>query len=268
LGRNSRSSSTLGYLDFFRYQSSFKGGPGEERQCGPGAAGFWPGGRVDDRPASDGTAVSLRKPVVGLAGGIGSGKSTVARILEELGAGVIDSDLLAREEMATKEVRDTLARWWGRDILTAEGLLDRQKIASRVFSEPAQRQRLEALVHPRVAARREARLAELMADPRIKLVVLDSPLLFETGLDKSCDAVIFVERSLAARAAGSEKERGWPRGEIERREKNQQPLDTKRSRADHTCDNNSTIPNLRTQVERIFNQVLSEFDSPQQRSSP
>lgn len=205
-----------------------------------------------------GKASRRRKPIIGLAGGIGSGKSSVAEILGELGAGVIQSDDLAAQEINAPEVRETLRRWWGSEVFAVDGSIDRPKVASIVFADPEQRHRLEALLHPRVAVRRADLIAELEAQNKIKAIVLDSPLLYEIDLDLICDAVIFVDADQETRKARSEKARNWPPGELARREKTQQPLDTKRARADYIVESNSTLASLRRQVERVFAQIVSE----------
>jgi dephospho-CoA kinase len=199
-----------------------------------------------------------KKPIVGLAGGIGAGKTTVAKMLGELGAGVIESDALGRLEINSREVKKVLRQWWGDDVLAADGSVDRKKVASIVFRDPAQRHRLEALLHPRIAVRRADMMTDFEKQSRIKIVVLDSPLLYETDLDLMCDAVIFIDARPDVRLPRSEKTRHWTKEEIEQREKTQQPLDMKRARADHICDNNSTLAALRTQLERVFSQIVSE----------
>ena len=186
----------------------------------------------------------------------------MARILEELGAGIIDSDALSHQEINHREVKDVLLKWWGNGILAADGAVDRQKVASIVFADPGQRHRLEALLHPRIEVRRADVMAELEKQPRIRMMVLDSPLLYEADLDLMCDAVIFVDAGTDKRRARSEKSRQWPEGEGERREKLQQPLDTKRARADYICDNNSTLSDLRKQVETIFSRIVSDYGAP------
>lgn len=198
------------------------------------------------------------KPLVGLAGGVGSGKSTVAKILNELGAGIIDSDLLGHQEINGPDVIRTLRQWWGNDILAADGKVDRHKVAGIVFSDIAQRHRLEALLHPRIAVRRQDMIDAFERQPQVKMIVLDSPLLYETDLDLACDAVIFVDSPLEAREARLREQRRWPQGEVLRREKLQQPLDTKRVRADYICENNSTLEDLRQRVKSIFDRIVSD----------
>ena len=205
--------------------------------------------------------VRYRKPIVGLAGGVGSGKSTVSKMMTELGAGVVASDQLGHMEINSPDVKEIITRWWGEGITEANGSVNRGKVASIVFGDPSQRHRLEALLHPRIAVRRADMMAELDQQPRIKLIVIDSPLLYEADLDLMCDAVLFVDADRASRIQRSEKARGWPEGELIRREKSQQPLDMKRARADYICENNSTLVDLRKQVEQIVTQILSEFGS-------
>jgi len=211
---------------------------------------------------------SHRKPVVGLAGGVGSGKSTVAKMLGELGAGVIESDVLAHAELNHPEVRDLLRQWWGDGILGPDGTVDRRKVAAIVFNDPAQRHRLEAVLHPRVAIRRADLMAEFERQPKCRMIVLDSPLLYETDLDLICDAVIFVDARPELRRERSEKGRGMSEEELRRREKSQQPLDTKRIRADYICDNNSSLAALRAHVERVFSQIVAEAGGTRDARQP
>lgn len=181
--------------------------------------------------------------------------------MESLGGGVISSDRLGHEELNAADVRAVLVRWWGSGVLRDDGTVDRSRIGSIIFSDPAQRHRLEGLLHPRIAVRRKVRMAELESEPRVKFIVIDSPLLYETDLDLNCDAVVFVDAALKVRQERSEKQRGWPAGELERREKSQLPLDMKRARADYVCQNNSSQSDLQKQVENIVERILSEFGS-------
>lgn len=198
---------------------------------------------------------------MGLAGGIGSGKTTVANFLSELGAAVIDSDALAHLEINSREVKAALGPWWGEGVFAPDGSVDRQKVAAIVFRDSAQRHRLEALLHPRIAVRRAQMMADFEKQPRVRMIVLDSPLLYETDLDLSCDAIIFVDSREDQRLTRSQKARHWTAEDVRRREKAQQPLEIKRTRADYTCDNNSTLAALREHVERIFSQIVSEARS-------
>lgn len=198
------------------------------------------------------------KPVIGLAGGIGAGKSVVAQLFAQLGAGVIDADLLAHEELAAEEVTRTLAAWWGAEVLDAAGRVDRDRVGSIVFGDARERHRLEGLLHPRIRERSRGLMAQMEGDPAVRAIVIDAPLLIETGLDEVvCDVVVFVEADEAVRQARAAASRGWSAQEHRRREAAQKPLDLKRSKADYTVSNNSTTEALRRRVEEVFAEILS-----------
>jgi dephospho-CoA kinase len=201
--------------------------------------------------------VKHAKPVIGLAGGIASGKSLVADILTELGAGVIDADELNHEVLSSDDVRRQIQKWWGRDTYDDAGLVDRRRLAEIVFSEQAKRKKLEDLTHPRVNKLRDQRRRAFEADERISAIVLDVPLLFEVGQDALCDKVIFVEVDESARIQRASEQRGWDAAELRRREELQIPLDTKREKSDHIVENKSNINTLRERVASVYHQILN-----------
>ena len=196
-------------------------------------------------------------PIIGLAGGIGSGKSTVARLLEKLGCIVSDSDALGRAALRDPKIRDQLVSWWGSSILNKEGEIDRSAVAKIVFNDADERARLEGLTHPWIEACRKAMFDSAPAGT--VALVIDAPLLFEAGLDRECDAVIFVDSPPALRLERVRRARGWDAAELARRESSQLPLDVKRSRADDTVQNAGDLDALEAQVraalERILNRV-------------
>ncbi len=198
-----------------------------------------------------------RKPVIGLAGGIGAGKSEAARILADLGAGVIDSDALAREELDASDVVNAIRDIWGDDVLTPDGKVDRTRLR-RVFAHPVERRRLESLIHPRVARRREALQERFEADPSIRAAVLDTPLLFEAGLAPTCDVVLFIEAERATRQRRVEQTRSWSDAELEQREKLQKALDIKKRSADQIVENNSTVEMLSQQLADFFSRLIAD----------
>lgn len=201
------------------------------------------------------------KPIIGVAGGIGSGKSAVAAILGSLGAGVISSDQLNHAELDTPQVLALLREWWGDRVINPQGRADRDVLRGIVRSDQAARKRLECLVHPRIAARRERMTADLQADDRIRAIVWDSPLLFEAGLADRCDGVIFVEADAATRLARVRQNREWTQEDLERFDKMQKPLDFKRQRADYIVENNSDMDALRREVESVFFRILSAAET-------
>lgn len=176
-----------------------------------------------------------RPYILGLTGGIASGKSHVANALvlagQDLGlvGRVIDSDVLAAEAWQDRECRAELTSLLGESAappLPAE--VDRRAVAAAIFGDEVLRKRVEAVIHPYVARRRKALLAEAGAD----LVVLDSPLLLESGLDAECDAVVFVDTPEAIRQQRA-KMRGWSAEALGSREAAQWPTDRKQIRASH-----------------------------------
>jgi dephospho-CoA kinase len=187
---------------------------------------------------------------------VGAGKSTVASILAGLGCVVADADALARLALQDPHIRDTIAGWWGPGVIDASGGIDRKAVARIVFDRPAERKRLESLVHPWIRQRQREIFA---AAPReAKALVIDAPLLFEAGLDRECDAVIFVDAPRAARLARVSATRGWTQAELDRREVSQLPLDVKRSRADHVVVNDGDLDALTDQVRRILDQLIAK----------
>lgn len=169
-----------------------------------------------------------------------------------LGGFVIDADAIAREAITRPDVIATVAEWWGPDVLDADGGIDRRSLGRVVFTNPIERERIEGLIHPLVAAERERLIGEAEADPAVRFVVLDVPLLFEVGLDKACDTVVFVDADAETRLRRVRETRGWDAPELARREKNQWPLDKKAKMSHHILDNSTSEDACSTQVRRLL----------------
>jgi dephospho-CoA kinase len=194
------------------------------------------------------------RPIIGIAGGIGSGKSAVAAILAEAGCIVADSDEMGRAALRDPRIRETLVAWWGPEVLDGSGAVDRGAVARIVFADAAELDRLEALTHPWIEARRRA---VFEAAPReAPAFVIDAPLLFEVGLDDLCDAIIFVEAPRELRLRRIQATRGWDEAELARREESQLPLDEKRSRADYVVRNDGDLRELSAQVHTILGTIV------------
>lgn len=202
------------------------------------------------------------RPIIGITGGIGSGKSFVARLFGELGCLVIDSDAQVRAAYERPDVREILRAWWGDDVLKRDGSVDRAAIARRVFVDPRERERLESLLHPLVARMRDEQMAEAADDPRTVAFVWDTPLLLEAGLHDACDAVVFVDAFEAVRLDRVRRTRGWEAAELARREILQWPLDKKREISDYAVTNTAEADEVRGQVRHVLSRILAR--SPQE----
>jgi len=183
--------------------------------------------------------------IVGLVGRAGSGKSAVANSLAADGAAVIEADLVGHEVTdLDPEVRAALVREYGDGIYRPDGRLDRERVAARVFQDPAARARLDQLVHPRLVARLEERLEGLRARGARGVVVLDAALLLEWGLERDCDAVIAVTAPQPEQVRRLMCSRGWTEAEARSRLLAQRPDEAFRAAADVTLDNTGSIEDL------------------------
>lgn len=187
---------------------------------------------------------------VGLTGGVASGKSTVSAMLAELGAVVIDADLLAREVVAagTDGLAEIVAAF-GPTVLTTDGELDRPAMGAIVFAEEDQRRRLESIIHPRVRARG----AELEAAAPVGAVVVhDIPLLTETGQAGAFDAVVVVDVPIEVQVERMMELRGLSRQEAESRVGAQASREDRLAIATHVIDNTGTLAELRARVDAVY----------------
>jgi dephospho-CoA kinase len=202
------------------------------------------------------------KPVIGLTGGIGAGKSSIARLFGSLGCAVIDSDALSHEALQSSDVKTVLEQWLGPGIYNADGSVSRKAVGGMVFGDVEKISRLNGVIHPRVATMREALMKRYLVDPAIAAIVWDSPLLMETGLYRDCDAVVFVNVPLGVRLERVRQGRGWTPEELARREKLQFPLDKKAQVADYCVDNSQDEASSLRQVQRVLSQLLSKSHLP------
>jgi dephospho-CoA kinase len=192
--------------------------------------------------------------LVGLTGGIGSGKSTVARMLEARGAVVFDADLLAREavEPGTPGHTAVLERF-GADVLAPGGELDREALASIVFADPSARRDLEQIVHPEVR-RLFAEGSEAYLDTD-RIVVFSAPLLVESGMHTAFEILVVVSATVATQIERLMRQRGMSEAAIRARIDAQAPLEDKAAVADFLVDNGGTLAELESQVERLWHDL-------------
>ncbi len=207
---------------------------------------------LDSRSAHDPDRGSF---VFGVIGGIAAGKSEVARLLAGPGGLVLDADRLAREELESPAGRERLLGRYGPGILGPDGRPDRAALSERLFGDPGERRWVEGWIHPAVGVRMDRELAEAQSQGRAR-IVLDIPLLLESEaarpLSEACDALVFVEASSEVREARVRRSRGWPLGELARREAAQLDLERKRARADHVIENQGDLASLAAAVRRVL----------------
>ena len=191
--------------------------------------------------------------LVGLTGGVATGKSTVAKMFKRCGAILIDADKLAREVVEPgKPAWRAIVKQFGKTVLNQNRSLDRQALGSIVFHNPQKRRQLERIIHPRVA-REQQRLVRWIAKRKPQAVVIyEVPLLFEAGVDKRVDKIIVVTVDRNTQIARLKKRNGLSRAEALRRIRSQMPLAKKIQRADHVLNGTLPRPSLRKQVGQLF----------------
>ena len=197
------------------------------------------------------------KPIIGLAGGIGAGKSFVAKLLEAAGCCRIASDEMVRAAYTHPAVRRAVADRFGDRVLDPAGRVDRKVIADIVFRNADERVWLEKLLHPVANQARLAVMEQSAGDEGVVAYVWDSPLLFETKLNELCDVTLFVDAPRADRLMRVAT-RGWGGSELSRRENVQMPLDKKRDQADYRLCNAEADPATPERVADLLDEVLQK----------
>ncbi|MFH0964600.1 MAG: dephospho-CoA kinase [Planctomycetota bacterium] len=191
--------------------------------------------------------------VIGLVGGIGSGKSTVALALACFGAVAVDCDAIAHGCLSRPAVRRALRKLYGEEVFDGKDRLDRVRLARKAFRSRRSVRELEAIIHPLVIERLRGVLRAARRERRV--VVIDAPLLLEAGLLTLCDLVVYVRAPAAVRFSRLRKARGWSAAEVRRREGFQMSLQKKAGIADEIIDNSgnprATIP----QIRKLWNRV-------------
>ena len=196
--------------------------------------------------------------LVGLTGNIGSGKSSVATLLAEHGATIVDADVLARRavELGTPAYERIVARW-GSAVLSPDGHLDRAALRRIVFADPQQLEELNRIVHPEVE-----RLGDELIDAARargdRIVVCDVPLLFERHMTDRFDRILLVDADRAIRLERLVKDRGLRETEAMEMIAAQMPAELKRARADFIIDNNGSLAQLERRVDDVWNALVEE----------
>jgi dephospho-CoA kinase len=209
-----------------------------------------------------------KKPVIGILGGMCSGKSTAAKEFGRHGCAVIDADEIAHQLLDDKTIRAKVVRLFGKEILNVEGKISRAELANTVFSKPGKPastsaaagklSKLTGVLHPKVLARVEELINQFNSQPDVKAIVLDMPLLTEVDWEKRCDYIIFIDCAPQKRLERAKKTGFFDADTLKIRENLQISLDKKKRIADNIVDNNSDLSGLSKQIACIFSSIMDK----------
>ena len=200
-----------------------------------------------------------KKPIVGIIGGVGSGKSTVAAEFAKLGCKVIDADKIAHELLEEKVAREKIVGLFGQTILDSAGKIDHRKLADVVFADADKLSSLNKIIHPLVLGRAEELIKQYNNQNEVKAIVLDMPLLVEVGWARRCDKLIFVDCKWQLRVDRAKKMGVFEENQLKIRENFQISLDNKANLTDNIIDNNSDFSALAKQVTDIFSYIMGKW---------
>jgi len=198
-------------------------------------------------------------PVIGVIGGIGSGKSFIAReYARRWPVAIIDGDVAGHRVLEEPAVIEQLHEAFGNEVITAEGRVDRQRVSQRVFgparAEVEARDTLEKIVHPRIQQLLSEQIAEARRQPGLQAILLDAAVLLETGWRSLCGVIVFIECPWEERLERVRQSRGWTAADLAAREASQLPLDQKRKEADCVIVNSQQHPAELPSLEQILHQ--------------
>jgi dephospho-CoA kinase len=200
-----------------------------------------------------------KKPIIGILGGICSGKSTVAAEFAKLGCKVIDADKIAHKLLDKKDIKERIVALFGKDVKEPGGKIDSKKLAGIVFADTDKISSLNKIIHPLVLARAEQLIEQYNRESQVKAIVLDMPLLAEVGWDKRCDKLIFVDCERQLRLNRAKKKGLLDENQLKNRENSQISLDKKVAIADNSINNNSSLAALARQVADIFCCIMNKW---------
>lgn len=192
------------------------------------------------------------KPIIGIIGAIGAGKTVVANAAVSLGGHLIAADALGHDGLRDPAVKAQVVARWGDAILKSDGEIDRRKLGAIVFTDPAERAALEGIQFPYIGRRVMEEIAKAEADSRVRFVILDAAVLLEAGWGDRCDRILFVDAPRQVRLERLKTNRGWSEAELDRRESSQWPLDEKHKAADAILMNAGSIADADREAERIL----------------
>ena len=192
------------------------------------------------------------RPVIGIVGGIGSGKTAVAAELVKHGGWLINADHFGHEALRQSDIKQQVIAHFGRDILDAGGEIDRRRLGAKVFADVNELRALEAIVFPFIGQRIRQEIEQAQRRDDVRFIILDAAVMLEAGWNGVCEKLIFVEAPFEQRLQRVRQQRGWTEVDLHKRENSQIPLDEKRRRADSVIENLTTPQAFADQVSQLL----------------
>lgn len=193
--------------------------------------------------------------IIGILGGVASGKSRVAEQFRHLGAKILNADQVGHDVLREPEVIQAVRERWGDAVIAEDGQIDRSEVAKIVFAPPPAGPEelafLEQLTHPRIGTRLQQAFERMRQDTDPQVVILDAPVMLKAGWNRFCDHILYIEAPRHLRRERARK-RGWSDSDFAARELAQESLETKRAAADHVIDNSGSIDSTRRQIESFW----------------
>jgi len=200
--------------------------------------------------------------IVGLTGGIATGKSTVCRMFGELGAAIVDADAIAHQAVASgSPTWRKIVDWFGRDILQTDGQIDRKKLGNLIFEDAEQRAALNRIVHPVVFAQMDHHVRQLAAAGACELVLLDIPLLFESGMQQQIRPIIVVYLSPSLQLRRLMARDGISQAAAQARIRSQLPIESKKKHADYVIDNGQSLQRTLARTQALHQALISAYSA-------
>lgn len=193
--------------------------------------------------------------IIGITGGVASGKSTVARMFKRLGAKVIDADNICHKLLKSTKIKDEICKIWGDVIKDNYGDINRDKLAAIVFSNKENVEKLNLIIHPTVIRHIKKQIAKIKKEGTNSIIVIDAALLVETDLASICNTIIFVDTGIDIREERAQKTRHWQKMEITSREMLQISTEYKKQHAKFIINNNNSEDNTFKQVCELWNKL-------------
>jgi dephospho-CoA kinase len=192
------------------------------------------------------------QPIIGLVGGIGAGKSTVAALFAERGGLAIDADKLGHTVLEEPATQAQIVSRWGADMLKPDGTVNRRAVARIVFDNPTERNALEQMMFPAIQNRAESAIEEARRDPAVPFIILDAAVMLEAGWNTICNHIVYVDAPRELRVARLAQRSGWTETEVAAREAAQLALEIKRNHADAIITNTGSRRDLNEQVDTLL----------------